>query len=147
MTLKAAHNQHTNEKMKAFIRKVVFVDITINIAAGIMLLFAPRLVDHILFNEPVLAPWFYTILGIGFLLFAGWQIVFFIRPGGFSVRNLRFVAVLALIPVLALALALISPLGDRLLIIPKIFLWLANVYMLLLGWLYWRLAGEINAKE
>jgi len=102
------------------------------------------LANRLLFNAVVLPGWLYRLLGVGFLLFAAWQILVFVQPGGFRVRNLRFAAVLAWVPAIALSYGLLSSVGGQLLPAARVFLWAANGYMVLLGGLYWGLAEKYH---
>lgn len=143
--MKAILNKFSFEKLKSFTKKIVYFDIAINITVGISLLSAPNLFYNLLFNAQILPIWLFIVIGVGLLIFAFWQLAFFIRPGRFTLRNLRFAAVLAWIPFFGLTIGLLTDLSDQLLILPKIFLWTANIYMLLLGGLYWGNAAK--AKE
>ena len=138
--------RYSRQEVQLFTRRVVWVDIAINISAGVLLGFAPQLANRLLFDAAMLPGWLVATLGAGFLLFAVWQLLVFVRPGGFSVQNLRFAAWLAWVPVLALSLGLLSSTGRQLVTAAKVFLWTANGYMVLLGGLYWGMAEKI-AKE
>lgn len=131
------------EKLNTLTRKIVAFDIVINITVGIFLVLFPDYINRFLFNKQILPPWLIAAIGFGFLLFAIWQVAFFIKPQGFTIRNLRFAAVLAWIPCLGLTFALLSEIGGQLLIFPRIILWVGNIYMLLLGGLYYWLAAKI----
>ncbi len=125
------------EELQAFTRHVARVDIGINITAGTGLVIMPQLANQLLFGAPVISWWVLLVMGIGFLLFAAWQVLALMRADGFSRWNLRFAAWMAWVPVLALTMGLLSPLGGQLLDGARVFLWAANGYMVLLGGLYW----------
>lgn len=135
---------NSKEKAIAFTKAVVKLDIGINISAGIVLTLFPGWTNGFFFDRAVLPVWVWVGLGIGFLAFAGWQIGFLMRPGGFTMRNLRWAAALAWVPVIALTIGLMSAIGRETLLPARVFLWAANGYMLLLGALYWWAAGSIN---
>jgi len=144
MSMRKLSKSYSIEKICSFTRAIVWMDIAINLSAGFVLLFDPPLANRLLFNAVVLPGWLYRLLGVGFLLFAAWQILVFVQPGGFRVRNLRFAAVLAWVPAIALSYGLLSSVGGQLLPAARIFLWAANGYMVLLGGLYWGLAEKYH---
>lgn len=141
------HNQTRANHIFNFIRKVIIADLIINIGAGTLCTFFPRLLNILLFGSLVFPWWVISVIGAGFYLFAAWQLLYFLRKGGFTSENFRFAAVLAWIPFLGLTAGLISDFGDPLLDLPKILLWLANIYMLLLGGLYWVTAVKIVGNQ
>ena len=145
--MKKLLDRYQIENVKTFTRKIASIDISINIAAGFLLVFAPNSVNEFLFSSLVLPNWVYLIIGVGFLLFVIWQLLFFNKPAGFTVQNLKVVAVLSWLPCLLFTMGLISTLSIELYPFPKIFLWIANVYMLLLGGLYWFLAFKIKNRN
>ena len=142
--MNTTHDHDSLKQIKIFTKVIVFIDIVINIATGILLLVMPISFDLYLFQQQIIAPWIYRLIAIGFVFFAGWQLLCFIQPGGFTVWNLRFAALLAWLPIVALTMGLLSNIGDHLLALPKLFLWLANIYMLLLGGLYWCLTNKVK---
>jgi len=134
---KMPHNQINSNYIFNFIRKVIIADLIINIGAGTLCTFLPCQLNILLFSNQVIPWWVISFIGAGFYLFAAWQFLCFLKKGGFTAENFRFAALLAWIPFVGLTAGLFSDLGDKLLNLLKILLWLANVYMLLLGGLYW----------
>lgn len=93
-------------------------------------------------SSSILPSWFYVILGLGFIVFATWQVVVFLKPWTLNVSALRLAAVLAWGPVLLLTAVLLSPLAQTMYRVSKILLWIGNGYMLVLGMWYWRVAQK-----
>jgi len=141
------HYQDDSSRLLDFVRKVIIADIAINLVSGTLCVFFPRILNSALFSERALPWWVFLETGAGFFLFATWQIARFIKPKGLTIGNLRFAAVLAWMPILALSAALLSSLGDKLRTISEIFLWTANIYMLLLGGLYWFAGVQVNQNQ
>jgi len=135
--MKKIIGNNSKEKAIAFTRAVVKLDVGINISAGIVLTLMPGWTNELFFDRAVFPVWVWVVIGVGFLIFAGWQIGDLMQPGGFTMQNLRRAAMLAWMPVIALTIGLMSAIGRELLLPARVFLWAANGYMLLLGGLYW----------
>lgn len=124
-------------------QRIIRGDNVINWVLGTALILAPDFFNRLLFGQEVLSHWLYIVLGVGFIWFAAWQVETFLNPEELEKPALRFSALLAWGPVLALTIILLS-LGERMILFSKIVLWLANLYMLLLGIWYWWTAEQLN---
>lgn len=142
--MKKLLQQFTPTQVYKFTWKVIDIDNVVNWVLGISLILVPDFFNRIFFGHEVLSHWIYIVIGIGFLWFAVWQVDSFIKPRKFDVPKLRFAALWAWLPTLVLTLVLLSGLRTRMLLISLILLWIVDLYMLLLGGLYWWVAEQIK---
>ena len=124
---------------------IVWFDITINYLLGAWLLFAPNGFDRLIGASTVMPLFFYRIIGIGLLLFAIWQTIMIRSNKIFTNNYLLPAIILAVIPVIILAAALLF--GD----FPvkpawKMILWIGDLYMILLSAWYIRVL-QIQARK
>ncbi len=142
--MKSLLERYTPSQVHKFTWKVVDVDNVINWVLGISLVLVPDFFNKIFFGHELISHWIYIVVGLGLLWFAVWQVDNFIKPRTFDIPKLRFAAGLAWAPCLLLTLAIVV-LGSRMLVISQILLWIAAIYMLLLGGLYWWMAEQIKS--
>jgi len=124
--------------------QIIRTDNVINWVLGVALILVPDLFNRILFGHEVISHWIYIVIGLGLIWFASWQVENFLKKEKLEITTLRFAAILAWLPILGLALFLFSSLGSRVLFLTTIFLWLANVCMLVLGGWYWWMAERVR---
>lgn len=132
------------DQQTALTFQIIKIDNIINWVLGLSLILVPDLFNRLFFGHEVLSHWIYILIGVGLIWFAAWQVANFLKEQQLEVPPLRFAAVLAWLPVVALTIALLSGLGNRLLIWSKILLWIADVYMLFLGGWYWWVSQQLN---
>lgn len=118
--------------MKSYMKPLIIFDNILNYLLGIVFAFFPLTFQSWISPNEILPKWLWILFGIGFLLFAGWQT--YNLKKGFSKRDRVFASVMALIPVVALTIALLLPL--KLYLVARILLWLGDLYMFVLGILY-----------
>lgn len=131
----------TNERLKTLTLKVIFGDMLLNWTLGAALTFLPGMIDSALGTGPVLPLIVWRVIGVGFLLFAAWQ-TWTTKQQDIGPLGLWFACWMAWIPVVLLAIALLYmtlPLWP----LVRIALWVANIYMLLLGGWYAYLARRL----
>lgn len=127
--------------------QLIRADNVINWVAGISLILVPDFFNKLLFGQEVVSHWIYITLGVGLIWFAAWQVENFLKETKLEVTTLRFSAALSWGPVLVLTLFLLSSLGSQVLLFTTIFLWLVDIYMLLLGGWYWWMAEQIKEDQ
>jgi hypothetical protein len=93
----------------------------------------------------MLPDWVYRVIGIGFIGFAAWQ-TWIVRKDEINPPSLIFAALLAEGPVVLLTAALVFG-NFPLYLLPKILLWIGNIYMLVLGVWYFYLARWVVARS
>ena len=132
----------TKTNKKELTLQIIRYDSYLNWFLGVFFLANPDLFLSFFTPQLQLPYSFWLVLGIGFLLFALWQTFFIIRPNKINACQLQTAAVLAWLPVLALTYLLA--------LMPSIFypnalllLWIANIYMLLLGAWYLYLSYDL----
>jgi hypothetical protein len=130
-----------NEAMSITLRYVFSGDATLNWLLGFALVFFPSTLDGLLGRRRLAPELLYQVVGGGFLLFAVWQTVVVIRRR-IGPPGLAFAALMAEIPVVLLAVALVFMNLD-LLPVWRVVLWIGNGYMLLLGVWYMFLARRM----
>ena len=136
----------TLEQAKYFtLHRIIFGDMLLNWFLGVILLLAPRFVDRLIGSSPMLPDWIYRVIGIGFIGFAAWQ-TWIVRKDEINPPGLIFAALLAEGPVVLLTAALVSR-NFPLYLLPKILLWIGNIYMLVLGVWYFYLARWMSARS
>lgn len=128
------HFKNLNHQKITF--RIIKVDNVVNWILGLSLILVPDFFNRLFFGHEILSHWIYIAVGLGLVWFAAWQVETFLKPKKLEVTTLRFSAILAWLSVLALSAALFG-LGGRMLLVSKIMLWLADLYMLLLGVWYW----------
>lgn len=134
----------TKTNRKELTLKIIQYDSYLNWFLGIFFIANPNLLLSY-FSPYLQLPFsFWLLLGVGFILFAFWQTFFIIRPNKINSTQLQAAAALAWLPVLALTFFLA--------LIPYVFypnalllLWIANIYMLLLG--AWYLYVSFNLQQ
>lgn len=125
------------------IQKSIFIfDTILNGVIALWLILFP--VDPlIMVNTPVIVPWVYQVIGLGYLGFAIWQ--GFQWKKTMSLPTLRFSFWMVILPVLFMGWALISFHQD-LKPIARILLWIAEFYMILLSGWYGFLHQKVTDK-
>jgi hypothetical protein len=129
----------TRDSALQFTRRLFVGDTILNWFLGVLLVALPAVVDRMLGTQPLLPPWVYRLVGVGFLGFAAWQTTVMVRRRSFAPGQLIFAALMAEGPVVLLTVALVwmaLPLDP----VWRIALWIGNIYMLLLGVWYFFLA-------
>ena len=124
------------------VNRVIFGDMLLNWTLGAIFTFLPGLAELALGKGPLMPPAVWRVIGIIFLVFAGWQtwIVLHrdIGPGGLIVS-----CIMAWAPVLLLTAALVF--GEfPLRFAARIGLWVGDIYMLFLGAWYLFLARSLS---
>lgn len=122
--------------------QLIRADNVLDWVIGISLIIVPDFFNKFLFGQEVISHWIYIILGVSFIWFASWQAENFLKEGKLKVTTLRFSAVVVWVSVLALTLFLLSSLGSKVLLFTSIFLWIVDVFMLVLGGWYWWMAEQ-----
>jgi hypothetical protein len=134
------------ERAREFtLRRIIFPDMALNYFLAAVLLAIPGVIDDIIGSAPILPPLIYRIMGLMFLGFAAWQ-TWVVRRNIIAEPGLIFAGLLAEGPVIALTLALLFwnvPIYP----IPRILLWIGNIYMLFLGAWYFALAYWISKQR
>lgn len=121
-------------------------DTILNWFLGVVLTFFPRFVDGLLsFDPPMLPTVFYIVLGVIFLGFAAWQTSVVVRQR-MGPPALVFAAIMALLPFAGLTFGLVF-MDLSLKPLWRTILWIANIYMLLLGIWYLYLASRVREDE
>lgn len=116
-------------------RWIFGADLLLNWGLGFWLLVGNA--DQVLMqNSPVLQPIVYRLIGLGFLVFALWQSWQLRKP--ISPAALQIAYWMAILPILALGIALII-FNNMLRPIPRILLWLGELYMFFLSVWYSRI--------
>lgn len=133
-----------NGKLVLFSLKVLVADMVLNWILGFVLTLLPRRFEKIMSTSQLLPLWGWWVIGIGFLLFAAWQ-VGVIRRGQIRPKELVFAGVMAWIPMLLVIIVLLLDLPLRQWV--RAVLWLANGYMFMLGGLYLFLFHRISKYE
>ncbi|MBN1123200.1 MAG: hypothetical protein JXJ17_19160 [Anaerolineae bacterium] len=135
------------EKAKAFTLNRLFLgDTILNWVLGLALLLLPRKIDGLLGSSLLFPSVFYTVVGAVFLAFAAWQTFIVVRKKELRVPALVFAAIMAEAPTVLLTIALIyMPLALK----PgwRVVLWIANVYMFILGCWYFHLVHRMVVEE
>ncbi len=135
------------DKAKAFTLNRLFLgDAILNWLLGFALLLLPREIDNLLGTSLLFPPVFYTVVGAVFLAFAAWQTFVNVRVKKLGIPALVFAAILAEAPTVLLTIALIYlPLALK----PgwRVVLWIADIYMFVLGCWYFHLAHRMVVKE
>lgn len=128
--------------------QIIKIDNVINWVLGAALILVPDFFNRLFFGHEVLSHWIYIVVGAGLVWCAVWQTENFLKQEKLEVPSLRLFAILAWISVLVLTTVLLMPLvGGRLLLVSKIVLWAANIYMLLLGGWYWWVSRRLVEKS
>jgi hypothetical protein len=136
----------TLEQAKDFtLHRIIFGDMLLNWLLGVILLLVPGLADQLIGRSPMLPDWVYRVIGIGFIGFAAWQ-TWIVRKDEINPPSLIFAALLAEGPVVLLTAALVFG-NFPLYLLPKILLWIGNIYMLVLGVWYFYLARWVVARS
>jgi hypothetical protein len=124
--------------------QIIDTDNVINWVLGISLILVPDFFNRIIFGHEVISHWIYIVLGLGSLWLAVWQLDNFIKNRQLTVQALKFAALVSWIIVLILLIILLSSLGERMLLISKVLLWLVNVSLLVEGGWYWWMAEQVR---
>ena len=132
----------TRDKASQLTFSIIRGDNVVNWALGTSLILVPDFFNRIFFGHEVLSHWIYIVVGLGLVWFAAWQVETFLKPQKLEVTTLRFSAIMAWLPVLALSAALLG-LGRRMLVLSQVVLWIADLYMLLLGGWYWWVGEQL----
>lgn len=134
------------ERAREFtLRRIILPDMVLNWFLGIVLIAIPGVVDDLIGSAPILPPLIYRIMGGMFLAFAAWQ-TWVLRRNTIAEPGLILAGLLAEGPVIALTVALIFW-EVPVYLIPKILLWIGNIYMLFLGAWYFTLAYWISKQR
>jgi ABC-type transport system involved in cytochrome c biogenesis permease subunit len=135
------------EKAKAFTLNRLFLgDTILNWLLGFALLLLPGKIDSLLGSSLLFPPVFYTVVGAVFLAFAAWQTFVVVRKKELGIPALVFAAVMAEAPTVLLTIALIYlPLALK----PgwRVVLWIADIYMFVLGCWYFHLVHRMVVEE
>lgn len=112
------------------LHRLYFGDMLLNWFVGAVLTLFPATVDNLFGRAPLVPLPLYRVIGVGLLAFAAWQ-TWVISRRDIGPPALIFASVLAEGPVILLTAALLADFALR----PgwRIVLWIANIYMLLLG--------------
>ncbi len=135
------------EKAKKFTLNRLFLgDTVLNWLLGFALLLFPQKIDDLLGRAFLFPSVFYTVVGAVFLAFAAWQTFIIVRKKELGVPALIFAAIMAEAPTVLLSIALIYlPLA----LYPawRVVLWIADVYMFVLGCWYFHLVHRMVLEE
>lgn len=135
----------TADDYNALTVRILFYDMWLNIALGIVLVAAPGPLESVLGDGPLIPFIAWRIMGLLFLGYAAWE-WFAIRNAPLSALDVAFACIMALVPVVLLAAALLF-LDVPLNTLGWILLWFADIFMLVLGSYYafvvWRIRREV----
>jgi hypothetical protein len=124
------------DEHKTLAYRFFLFDTFFNWALGIMFLFFFRPLERLMSKGPLLPDYLWIIIGAVLLLYGIWQ-TYVVLSGTFS-RNVRlFCCITAWGPVLLLSYALLF-MGFDLYLAAHVLIWTGNIYMLVLGTLYFR---------
>ncbi|MBU0576798.1 hypothetical protein KJ654_04050 [Patescibacteria group bacterium] len=124
--------------------EVIKIDNVLHWVLGATLILVPDFFNRVFFGHEVLSHWIYIVMGFGLVWFASWQTEHLLKKRQLTVPALRFSAVLAWLLAVILIWALLSGLGSRMLLVSRIIVWLVGLSILVLGALYWWVAGKIK---
>lgn len=133
----------TKKNKRKFTLKIIKLDAYLNWFLGLFFLAKPDLFQSLLFPSLKLPSLFWLLASLVFLGFAAWQTFFMVIPQSINVCQLQTAAALAWLPFLGLTYILV--------LLPTVFyprafliLWLADLYMFVLG--TWYLYIAFNSK-
>jgi len=126
-------------RLVLFTQRLITADMVLNWILGLGFTFFHRKIERFIASEVLFLPIVWRLIGIGFLLFAAWQ-VGVVRRQALKPSELVFAAIMAWGPVVLLTIGLLMdfPLYP----LARLLLWVVNFYMLVLGGLYLYLANH-----
>jgi hypothetical protein len=127
--------------MEKFTLWLIRTDMFINWFLGFVLVFFPHRIERLLTFELLLPLSIWVIMGIVFLGFAVWQLKV-VKKGSLEPKELKFAAFMALVPVVLLTAVLFVEIP--LYFWARVILWVANIYMLVLGVWYLYLSRSLS---
>jgi hypothetical protein len=136
--------------LQVTLRYILRGDMYLNGFLSCILLAFPLQIDRAIGQQPLSPPLVYRVIGLGFLVFALWQVVVVLR-GRLDVAALAFAAFMAEAPVVVLTVMLIF-MELALRPVWRAVLWIGDGYMLLLGAWYiflarWQFVTKASTHE
>jgi len=118
----------------SILRKIFIADMYLNFGIAIFLTLFPVKFQSLIVFIPEFPNYVIMAVGIGQGLFASWQAY---ASKKMSKNDYKFASIMALWPFAALTIILIVY-NSVIYLIPKIVMWIGNIYMLILGIEYWK---------
>jgi len=125
--------------------KLFLFDTFFNWFLGTLLLFFYRFFENLIGDEPLLPEIIWIIIGTGLLLFSIWQ-TFAVLLKKIGKNHFLFSCIMAWIPFFMLTYALIF-MEFALKTEARIFIWIGNIYMFILGFFYFQQWYKLKKNE